>query len=375
MSADDRADHASQGFDKAAARARIAARIGEAPHDVDRRRRRATVGLGVLGVGALALAGGLTAAAGAGSDGSDGRGGSPVAAPTTETAPPAGAQASSPPVLFAPPAEGAVQVVPAAVLLTQSAAALDASPDAISQVTHRTSSYSDGALYHVVETRSTVAADGGWTLNERLTDLEGTPHAPLEDLRRAPGTPAIGAWGVYERSDGTWSTVSVDRGLAIWSTEVTAGAPTAYGSGLIGSAVEASLGFRDLVDHVLSGGAAYEVVEGSEAVQVIDGIQAVCVDYVVPDSWSPTEFDRHGTLCVDPVSGLPRQLLDVYSKGGPDRPEGYRSDEVSTFASEQTFGWYASTPENEHRFDLSVDGLTEVSPAAFAERSALFPTS
>lgn len=370
MSADDRADHAPAGFDKAAARARIAARIGEAPHDVDRRRRRATVGLGVLGVGVLALAGGLTAGAGG-----DGRGGSPVAAPTAQTDPPAGAQATSPPVPFAPPAEGVAQVVPAAVLLTQSAAALDASPDAISQVTHRTSSYSDGALYQVVETRSTVAADGGWTLNERLTDLESTPDAPLEDLRRAPGTPVIGAWGVYERPDGTWSTVSVDRELAIWTTEVTAAAPTASGSGLIGSAVEASLGFRDLVDHVLSGGFGYEVVDGSEEVQVIDGVQAVCVDYVVPDSWSPTEFDRHGTLCVDPVSGLPRRLLDVYSKGGPDRPEGYRSDEVSTFASEQTFGWYASTPENERRFELSVDGLTEVSSAAFAERTTLFPTS
>lgn len=373
-------------FDPRATRARIAHRIGKERHDGDRRRRRVTTAsLGALGVGGLALAVGL-GAPGAG-------GATPTMAAPTASAPAGPRSEESPAPVPEPwpavePGAGPVTAVAAETLLPQAAAAMDASPDAISQVTIRTRSYSDDVLDSVLELRSTVAADGSWTLNERLRDDQSVDGPPVLDTPRDPHAPVIGAWGTYLQPDGSWTSIAVDRNVGIWSTETSATDPnptvstTIIGADGVETVVEsptnaalsAARSFRSTVDVVLRGEYGYAVVEGSEEVQDVEGVTVVCVDYVVDDSVSPTEFDRHGQLCVDPVSGLPRKLVDVYSKGGPGRPDGYSSDEVSTFSDERVFGWYASTSENERLFDISLDGLAKVSPEALQSQTSLFPT-
>lgn len=373
---------APEDFDRESTRARIAHRIGGTPPDGDRRRRRATTtSLGVLGVGALALAVGITAAGAGG-------GPAPLAQPpTTSEAPPAERTTDEPRSIVSQP-RGHVEIVPAAVLLPMSVAAVDASPDAISQVTTRTSSYSDDDLVSVVELRSTVAADGSWTLLERLRDLGQADGEPLDDAAHGPDAPGVGAWGTYQQPDGTWTSISVDRTLGIWSTSSSPTDPNptvsrsvvdAQGTETVveeptNIALSSARGYRDLAETIHSGEHGYQVVEGSEQVQTIDGVDAVCVDYVVDESWHETEFDRHGQLCVDPGSGLPRKVVDVYSKGGPDRPEGYASAEVSTYSEEKVFGWFESSSENERLFDISLEGLTEVTPEAFEGRTSLFAT-
>jgi len=281
---------------------------------------------------------------------------------------------------------GPVEVVPADVLLAQVTAATEVPPDAILQVTARSSSSVGADLDSVAELRSAVAPDGSWTLTERLTDRRRVADEPLGDASRTHDEPATGAWQTRLEPDGTWTSVLADRTVGIWSSETTTTdpVPTVAGTTVDAEGVEttsewstvgalsAMRTFRAIAQAVHEGEHGYAVVEGSESVQDVDGRQAVCLDYVVTESVSPAEFDQHGQLCVDPASGLPLKTVASSAQGGPGRPDGYASDVVSTSTTEQVFGWYASTPENARLFEISHDGLAKVEPEALSGVMSFF---
>lgn len=353
-------------------------------HGTRRRRLARGVGLGVLTASVLTLSVSCSDAGTAGTAGDTATAAASTAAPSTSVEPTP--EASAEPALAFEAPDGPVEVVPADALIAQATAAAETTPDAILQVTARSSSSVGADLDSVAEVRSAVAPDGSWTLTERLTDLSRIGDEPLVDVPRAPGAPATGAWETRLEADGTWSSVVVDRTVGIWSSESTTTDPVPTVSGTtIGAdgaetasewstngALSAMRSFRSIVQAVQGSEHGYAVVEGSESVQDVGGSEAVCVDYVVTQSVTPAEYDRHGELCVDPVSGAARKLVSSYSQGGPGGPDGYASDEASTYTTEQVFDWYVSTPENERFFEVAHDGLAKVGPEALSGVRSFF---